>query len=49
MIISLSRIDQLIDLTSGHETLSFTDAFSKYNQIQIASKDEKKTTFIMDQ
>ena len=28
----LSRIDQLVDATAGHELLSFTDAYSSYNQ-----------------
>ena len=27
----LSKIDQLIDATSGHELLTFMDAFSGYN------------------
>ena len=27
----LPRIDQLVDSTSGHELLSFMDAFSRYN------------------
>ena len=29
----LSRTDQMVDATSGHELLSFMDAFSGYNQI----------------
>ena len=29
----LPRIDQLVDATSGHELLSFMDAYSGYNQI----------------
>ena len=44
----LPRIDQLVDSTSGHELLSFMDAFSGYNQIRMDSKDEAKTAFITD-
>lgn len=29
----LLRIDTLVDLTIGHELLSFMDAFSSYNQV----------------
>ena len=32
---SLSRIDQLVNLTAGHKLLSFMDAFSGYNQIRM--------------
>ena len=42
----LPRIDQLVDATSGHELLTFMDAFSGYNQIRMASEDEEKTAFI---
>ena len=42
----LPRIDQLVDATSGHELLTFMDAFSGYNQIRMAPKDGEKTTFI---
>ena len=35
----LPRIDQLVDSTSGHELLSFMDAFSGYNQIKMNPKD----------
>ena len=45
----LSRIDQLVDATSGHQLLSFIDAFSEYNQIWMAPKDEEKTSFVTDQ
>jgi hypothetical protein len=31
----LPRIDQLVDSTAGHKLLSFMDAFSGYNQIQM--------------
>ena len=42
----LSKIDQLVDATSGHKLLSFMDAFSGYNQIKMASEDEENTAFI---
>ena len=42
----LSRIDQLADATSGHELLTFMDAFFDYNQIRMAPEDEEKTAFI---
>ena len=45
----LSRIDQLVDVTSGFSVMSFMDAFSGYNQIQMAKEDEEKTTFITSQ
>lgn len=46
---SLSRIDQLINVTSRHEMLSFMDAFFKHNQILMVLEDEKNILFIMDQ
>ena len=42
----LPRIDQIVDATSGHEMLSFLDAFSGYHQIPMAPGDEEKTAFI---
>src|SRR6516162_8204997 len=42
----LPRIDQLVDSTSGHELLSFMDAFSSYNQIKMDPEDEVHTAFI---
>ena len=42
----LPRIDQLVDATSGHELLTFMDAFFGYNQIRMAPEDKEKTTFI---
>ena len=42
----LPRIDQLVDATSGHELLTFMDAFSNYNQIRMAPEDEEKIAFI---
>ena len=43
---SLPKIDQLVDATMGHEMLSFMDAYSGYNQVRIAPKNEEKTSFI---
>ena len=42
----LPQIDQLVNSTSGHELLSFMDAFSSYNQIKIDPMDEVHTSFI---
>ncbi|XP_077225671.1 uncharacterized protein LOC143858846 [Tasmannia lanceolata] len=45
----LPRIDHLIDSIAGHEMLSFMDAFSGYNQIQMYGPDIPKTSFVTDQ
>ncbi|KAK0571192.1 hypothetical protein LWI29_012293 [Acer saccharum] len=45
----LPRIDQLVDATAGHETLSLMDAYSGYNQIKMHKPDEEKTAFTIDQ
>ena len=42
----LPLIDVLVDNTTGHALLSFMDGFSGYNQIKMAPKDMKKTSFI---
>ena len=42
----LPWIDQIIDSTSGSESLCFLDAYSGYNQIKMAEADEEKTAFI---
>ncbi|GAB2236188.1 hypothetical protein Drorol1_Dr00027927, partial [Drosera rotundifolia] len=42
----LPDIDTLVDATSGHEMLSFMDAFSGYHQIRMKKSDEEKTVFI---
>jgi ribonuclease HI len=42
----LPRIDQLVDSIAGHKLLSFMDAFSGYNQIQMEEEDQEKTAFI---
>jgi len=34
----LPRIDQLVEVTAGHELLSFMDAYSGYNQIKMKTK-----------
>jgi hypothetical protein len=44
----LPRIDLLMDSTSGHELLSFMDAFSGHKQIRMHKVDQEKTTFITD-
>lgn len=36
----MSKIDQLVDATAGHELLSFMDAYSGYNQISMYGTDE---------
>ena len=41
----LSRIDQLVDATAGHELLRFMDAYSGYNQIRMNKTDKEKMTF----
>nr|XP_023885253.1 uncharacterized protein LOC111997403 [Quercus suber] len=45
----LPRIDQLVDSTAGHKLLTFMDAFSRYNQIQMAEEDQEKNAFITSQ
>jgi len=42
----LSSINALVDSASGCKLLSFLDAFSGYNQIQMHPRDERKTTFM---
>src|SRR4051812_8977095 len=44
----LPRIDQVVDRASGHQMLSFMDAFSRFNQIFMAEKDKEKTIFITE-
>lgn len=46
---SLEKIDSLVDSMVGHQTLSFMDAFSGYNQIKMYDSNQEKTTFITDQ
>ena len=46
---TLPRMDQLVDSIAGHKLLTFMDAFSRYNQIKMAEKDQEKTAFITSQ
>ena len=45
----LHRIDLIVDATSGHELLSFMDAFSGYNYIRMDPSDQEKTSFVTGQ
>ena len=45
----LSRINQLVDFTVGHELLMFMDAFSSYNQILMSEEDQEKTPLVTNQ
>ena len=45
----LPRIDQLVDLIAGHKLLTFMDAFSGCNQIQMAEEDQEKIAFVTSQ
>ena len=45
----LPCIDQLVDSTTGHQLLSFIDAFLRYNQIKMDEVDQEKTSFIISQ
>ena len=45
----LPRIDRLVDSTAEHKLLTFMDAFSRYNQIQMDEKDQEKIAFIASQ
>ena len=45
----LPRIDTLVDSTARHQLLSFTDAFSGYNQIKMEEADQEKTSFVTSQ
>ena len=42
----LPNIDRMIDATAGHEILTFLDAYSGYNQIQMNPEDQEKTSFV---
>ena len=42
----LPRVDQLVDSASGHERISFLDAFRGYHQIPMILSDREKTAFI---
>ena len=45
----LPRIVQLFNSTVGHKLLTFMDAFSGYNQIQMLEEDQEKMAFITNQ
>ena len=42
----LPRIDQVVDSTSGCETLCFLDAYSGYHQIMMKESDQLAASFI---
>ena len=42
----LPRIDQIIDATTGHDSLCFLDAYSGYHQIKMKEFDQAATAFI---
>ena len=42
----LPRIDLIVDATTGHELLSFMDAFFGYNQISMDPNNQEKTSFV---
>ena len=42
----LPRTDLLIDATTGHELLTFLDAYSGYNHISMHPPDQEKTSFV---
>ena len=44
----LPHIDMLVDAKTGHELLSFMDAFSCYNQILMHRDDQEKMAFITE-
>ena len=45
----LPWVDVLMDSTAQHQLLSFMDAFSSYNQIQMHEDDQEKTSFVTSQ
>ena len=45
----LPRVDVLVDSMARHQLLSFMDAFSGYNQIQMHEGDQEKTSFVTSQ
>ena len=45
----LPWVDVLVDFTARHQLLSFMDAFSGYNQIQMHKADQEKTSFVTSQ
>ena len=45
----LPRIDLIVDATTGHKLLSFMDAFSGYNHINMDPSDQEKISFVTGQ
>ena len=45
----LPWIDILVDLIARHQSLSFMDAFSGYNQIKLDKVVQEKTSFVTSQ
>ena len=43
----LPHIDILVDNTAQYKVFSFTDGFSRYNQIKMAPEDMEKMTFVI--
>nr|XP_023901305.1 uncharacterized protein K02A2.6-like [Quercus suber] len=43
------KVDILVDSTAQHQLLSFMDAFSCYNQIQMDEANQEKTSFVNSQ
>ena len=41
----LPFVDQMLEIVAGHDFYCFLDGYSRYNQIEIALKDQDKTTF----
>ncbi|XP_022855573.1 uncharacterized protein LOC111376801 [Olea europaea var. sylvestris] len=44
----LSRIDNMVDSTSGHMLYSFLDVFLGYHQFLMVEEDQEKTSFMVD-
>ena len=45
----LPQVNVLVNSTARHQLLSFMDAFSSYNQIQMHEDDQEKTSFVTSQ
>lgn len=43
----LSRVDQLVKASTGHEILNFIDAISSYNKIRKYDTDQENTIFML--
>ena len=44
----LPNTDKLVEAASGYQYLSFTDAYSGYNQVRMHPKNEEKMAFMID-